>query len=57
MDDIREKLYGFIRELNRRLPFYKHIQYIELTDKELEKTPSMKIKREKYYYKGCNGNE
>lgn len=57
LDDIREKLYGFIRELNRRLPFYKHIQYIELTDKELEKTPSMKIKREKYYYKGCNGNE
>lgn len=57
MDTIKEKLSVFIQGLNRKLPFYKHIQYFELTDKELEKTPSMKIKREKYYYKGCNGNE
>lgn len=49
-DEIKEKLEGFIQNMNRKMPMHKHIQAFDITDKELEKTSNMKIKREKYYY-------
>lgn len=40
-----------VRLLNNKNPGYKHIKEISLRDTEFEKTSTMKIKRENYYYK------
>jgi long-chain acyl-CoA synthetase len=42
---IKAKLDALIGELNKTLPTYKQISYIELRDSEFEKTTSKKIKR------------
>ena len=42
---IKAKLDVLVGELNKTLPTYKQISYIELRDTEFEKTTSKKIKR------------
>lgn len=40
-----------IEEVNTKNPAFKHIHSFTTRDTELEKTSTMKVKREKYYYK------
>lgn len=40
-----------IHQINKRNPGYMHIHSFSLRDKEFEKTSTMKIKRDDYYYK------
>ena len=49
--EIKQYFLKIIQEINKKNPGYKHIQGVSLRDKEFEKTASMKIKREGYYYK------
>ena len=46
----QETLDAWVKSVNQRLPMYKQIRKYTVTDKELEKTSSMKIKRESYYF-------
>ena len=40
----------WVKSVNQRLPMFKQIRKYSVTDKELEKTSSMKIKRESYLF-------
>lgn len=44
-EEIRNLIREVIKNVNRRLPLYKHIRFIILRDSEFEKTTSQKIKR------------
>jgi len=44
-DDIREKLWKEIKEINKTMPKYKYIKELLLTTEEFEKTTTQKIKR------------
>ena len=44
-DEIREILWNDVKELNQTFPKYKHIVNMILTDKELIKTTTNKVKR------------
>lgn len=46
----QETLDAWVKSVNQRLPMYKQIRKYTVTEKELEKTSSMKIKRESYYF-------
>lgn len=43
--EIEEKAWEDIKEINKSLPIYKYIKKINVTNKELEKTTTLKIKR------------
>lgn len=43
--ELEEKAWEDIKEINKTLPVYKYIKKISLTNKELEKTTTLKIKR------------
>ena len=45
-EEIREIIWDSIKELNKTFPRYKHIQNMILTDKELIKTTTKKVKRQ-----------
>ena len=40
-----------LRALNKKLPLYKQISYVNLVDNEYEKTSTKKIKRDIVYLK------
>ena len=44
-EDLHEKIWNQIKEVNKTLPPYKYIKYMILTDKPLIKTTTQKIKR------------
>ena len=43
--EYKEKIWKEIKEINKKLPDFKHIKKIEITTKEFEKTTTQKIKR------------
>lgn len=43
--EYKEKIWEEIKEINKKLPDFKHIKKIEITTKEFEKTTTQKIKR------------
>lgn len=45
-EELYEIIWNEIKELNKQFPRYKHIQYMILTDKELIKTTTNKVKRQ-----------
>ena len=49
--EMKQYFSKIIQEINKTNPGYKHIQGFSFRFTEFEKTASMKIKREKYYYK------
>ena len=44
-EDIKQKIWEDIKEINKTMPNYKHIKNIVVTDKEMIKTTTAKIKR------------
>ena len=44
-DEIKEKIWKDIKEMNKQMPTYKYIKEIYITDKELIRTTTLKIKR------------
>lgn len=44
-EEIRPEIEKLIEKINSKLPLYKQIKAFELTDKEMEKTSTLKIKR------------
>jgi long-chain acyl-CoA synthetase len=44
-DDVKEKIWEKIKEINKTMPAYKYIREITVTDEELIKTTTQKIKR------------
>lgn len=44
-EDIKNKIWVDIKEMNKQMPTYKYIKEIYITDKELIKTTTQKIKR------------
>ena len=44
-DDVKEKLWKEIKEINKTMPKYKYIKELLLTTEEFEKTTTQKIKR------------
>ena len=45
IEDIKEKLWNEVKKINKTMPPYKYIRDIIVTDKELIKTTTQKIKR------------
>lgn len=45
IDNLEEKAWEDVKEINKSLPVYKYIKKIGVTEKELEKTTTLKIKR------------
>lgn len=43
--DIKEKLWQEVKRINKTMPTYKYIKEISITDEELIKTTTKKIKR------------
>ena len=43
--EIREKIWNWVKEVNKTMPKYKYIKKLYLTDEELVKTTTLKIKR------------
>ena len=43
--EIREKIWNWVKEVNKTMPKYKYIKKLFLTDEELVKTTTLKIKR------------
>ena len=44
-EEIRNKIWNWIKEINKTLPKYKYVKKLILTDEELTKTTTLKIKR------------
>lgn len=44
-NEIKDKIWNYIKEVNKTMPKYKYIKKLFLTDKELVKTTTLKIKR------------
>lgn len=44
-EEFREKIWGEIKQINQTFPMYKYIKHMILTDEELIKTTTKKIKR------------
>ena len=45
VEDIKNKIWADVKEINKQMPTYKYIKEIYITDKELIKTTTQKIKR------------
>ena len=45
-DEIKEIIWNEIKEINKTFPTYKYIKHLILTDQELIKTTTKKVKRE-----------
>lgn len=45
VEEIRNKIWSWIKEVNKTMPKYKYIKNLILTDEELVKTTTLKIKR------------
>ena len=44
-EEIREKIWNWVKEVNKTMPKYKYIKKLFLTDEELVKTTTLKVKR------------
>ena len=44
-EEIKEKIWNWVKEVNKTLPIYKYVKNLILTDEELTKTTTLKIKR------------
>ena len=44
-EEIREKIWNWVKEVNTTMPKYKYVKKLILTDEELVKTTTLKIKR------------
>ncbi len=44
-EEIRNKIWNWVKEVNKTMPKYKYVKKLILTDKELIKTTTLKIKR------------
>ena len=44
-EDIKKKIWEKVKEINRKMPTYKYIKEIIITEEELIKTTTLKIKR------------
>ena len=44
-EEIREKIWNWVKEINKTMPKYKYVKKLILTDEELVKTTTLKIKR------------
>lgn len=44
-DQIKEKIWNWVKEVNKTLPKYKYVKSLILTEEELVKTTTLKIKR------------
>ena len=44
-EEIRNKIWNWVKEVNKTMPKYKYVKKLILTDKELVKTTTLKIKR------------
>ena len=44
-EEIKNKVWNWIKEVNKTLPKYKYVKKLILTDEELTKTTTLKIKR------------
>ena len=44
-DEIREKIWNWVKEVNKMMPKYKYVKKLILTDEELVKTTTLKTKR------------
>ena len=44
-EEIREKIWNWVKEVNKTMPKYKYVKRLILTDEELVKTTTLKIKR------------
>ena len=44
-EEYKEEIWKKIKEINSRLPIYKHIKDITITTEKLDKTTTQKIKR------------
>ena len=45
-EDLEKTIWNQIKEINKTFPRYKHIQNLILTDEELVKTTTKKVKRQ-----------
>ena len=45
IDDLKEKIWNWVKEVNKTMPKYKYVKKLILTDEELIKTTTLKIKR------------
>ena len=44
-EEIRNKIWNWVKEVNKTMPKYKYVKKLILTDKELVKTTTLKLKR------------
>ena len=44
-EEIKEKIWNWVKDVNKTMPKYKYVKKLLLTDKELVKTTTLKIKR------------
>ena len=44
-DEIKDKIWTYIKEINKTMPKYKYIKKLTITEEELVKTTTLKIKR------------
>ena len=44
-NEIKEKIWEKVKEINKQMPTYKYIKEIIVTDQELIKTTTQKVKR------------
>ena len=44
-EEIKDKIWNWVKEVNKTLPKYKYVKNLILTDEELTKTTTLKIKR------------
>ncbi len=44
-EEIKEKIWNWVKEINKTMPKYKYVKKLLLTDEELVKTTTLKIKR------------
>ena len=52
-EEIKEKIWQEVKKVNKQMPAYKYVRDIIVTDKELIKTTTQKVKRaeeKKQYY-------
>ncbi len=45
IDNLKEKIWNWVKEVNKTMPKYKYVKKLILTDEELVKTTTLKIKR------------
>ena len=44
-EQLRKKIWNWVKEVNKTMPKYKYVKKLILTDEELVKTTTLKIKR------------